>query len=150
MESSSRDGIDFQKTKRNKKKIVVVVAVAVLIVSGVYFAYMQLKLQREYDSLSESYRLATHSLHNLVNDQWTGNTGIDSNYVNYKGSIFNSGYKSAYNVTLIVRIYCNDNTLLEMEEILIGDIGAMRHQAFNVNVEYSGELAEVSTGIIWE
>ena len=131
-------------------RALLVLAVAVLTVSVVCLAAMHYHLQEDYDSLSESYSSLTRAFPMLVNDQWTDNIGVDFNYVHYEGIIFNSGYRKAYKVTLLVSIYGIDKTLLEREEFLIGDINLLQYQTFDVNVEYSGELTEVSTGVSWK
>jgi hypothetical protein len=148
---SSGEVTDVQKTKTTKKTVVLVFVIAVLTVSLVCLAGLHLKLQRDYEGLSESHQFAIQSKAWIVNEQWTDNVGVDSNYVNYKGGIINFGHKTAYNVTLLVSIRGIDDTLLKREEIFIGDVvGPFGYQAFDVNIEYSGELSKVSAGTRWD
>lgn len=141
---------DVQKRKTTKKTVVLVFVIAVLTVSLVCLAGMHYKLQRDYDNLSEDHQTAIKSKAWIVNEQWTDNVGVDSNYVNYKAGVLNFGYKTAYNVTLLVSIHGIDDTLLKREEIFIGEIGPLNYQAVDVNIEYSGELSHVSAGTRWE
>ena len=65
--------------------------------------------------------------------------------------ILNFGYKTASNDTLLISIRGIDDILLRKEEIFIGDVvGPFGYQAFDVNIEYSGELSHVSAGTRWD
>jgi hypothetical protein len=140
-----------QKTKTTKKTWFLVFVVAVLSVSLVCLTGVHLKLQSDYEGLSESHQFAIQSKACIVNEEWTDNVGVDSKYVNYKGGIINFGHQTAYNVTLLVRISGVDDTLLKKEEIFIGDIaGPFGYHAVDVNIEYSGELSHVSAGTRWD
>jgi len=148
--TESGDITDIQKTKTTKKTVVLVFVIAVLTVSLVCLAGMHYRLQRDYDHVSEYYQDAIQSKAWIVNEQWTDNVGAGSNYVNYKGGVLNFGYKTAYNVTVLVSIYGIDDVLLKREEIFIGEIHPLHYQAVDVNIEYSGELSHVSAGTRWE
>ena len=137
-----------RKIKWRSKKTVLIFS-AILIVSIIIGGY-HLKVQREHEIIQEQYQFIREGLPFLVNDEWTNNEGVNSNYINYKGAIFNSGLDKKYNVTLLVNIRDPDGTWLERAEIPIGDINGWDYKAFDVNVEYSGEMAEVNTGYKWD
>jgi len=137
---------DVQKRKTTKKTLVLVFVIAVLTVSLVCLAGVHYKLQRDYDHLSEGFHSLKRNNIRLVNEQWTDNTGNDSKYVNFKVGVLNIGYGKSYNVTVIVLVHGLNNTLLEREEIFVGDLDVFQYQEFDVNIEYSGELSYVSSG----
>jgi hypothetical protein len=144
--ASSGEVTDVQKTKTTKKTVVLVFVIAVLIVSLVCLAGVHIKLQRDYDHLSEGFDYIKRNNIRLVNEQWTDNTGIDSKYVNYKVGVLNIGYGKSYNVTVIVLVHGLNNTLLERQEIFVGDLNVFQYQELDVNIEYAGELSYVSSG----
>jgi hypothetical protein len=137
-----------RKIKWLSKKTVLVFS-AILIVSIIIGGY-HLKIQRENEIIQEHYQFLKKGLPFLVNDEWTNNEGVNFNYINYKGAIFNSGLEKKYNVTLLVNIRDPDGTWLERAEIPLGDINGWNYKAFDVNVEYSGEMAEVFTSYMWD
>ncbi len=137
-----------QRIKWRSKKTALIFS-AILIVSIIIGGY-HLKIQREHELVQEHYQFIKEGLPVLVNDEWTNNEDGNSNYINYKGAIFNSGLDKKYNITLLVNIRDPDGTWLERAEIPIGDINGWDHKAFDVNVEYSGEMAEVVTGYKWD
>ncbi len=135
--------------RKDEEETVLVLVVVGIIISIVWFVGFHGGLQRTYDNFSESLSKVTPSFAFVVDDQWTNNLGVDSNYINYKGTIWNPGLKEARNVTLIVDIMGIDSTLIERELIRIGDVGPLQSKAFDVNVYYSGEPAKVSVGTMW-
>jgi hypothetical protein len=140
-----------QKPKTTKRTWVLAVLVIALSVSLVCLFGLHLRLQNDYDNLSESSQYATAPKAFIVNENWTDNTGSNSKYVTYSGTVINPGYRTAYNVTLLVNVYGNDDTVLKHEEIPMGDVqGPFGFESFNVNVEYSGELSHVSAGTRWD
>ncbi len=137
---------DVQKKKSTKKTVVLFFVIVVLIVSLVCLAGAHYNLQRDYDHLSEGFEHVKQFNVRLVNEQWTDNTGADSKYVNFKVGVLNIGYGKSYNVTVIVLVHGPNNTLLERQEIFVGDLDVFQYEEIDVNIEYSGELAYVSTG----
>jgi hypothetical protein len=130
--------------RRIEEEIVLVLAVVVIISSIVCFVAFYSELQRAYDGLSESVSHVIPSFTFVVEKQWTNNFGVDSNYINCTGTVWNLGLREARDVTLIVDIRDINDTLLKRERILIGNIGPLQDKAFYVNVYYSGILANVS------
>jgi hypothetical protein len=137
-----------QKIKWKSKKAVLIFS-GILIFSIIIGGY-HLKIHREHELIQEHYQLLKEGLPFLVNDEWTDNEGFNSNYITYKGAVFNSGLGKKYNVTLLVTIRDVDGVWLERAEIPIGDINGWGYRAFDVNIEYSGEMAEVITGYKWD
>ena len=148
--ASSGEKTAVQKRKTTKKTVVLVFVIAVLTVSLVCLAGVHYKLRRDYDHLSEGFNQIKQNNIRLVNEQWTDNIGIDSKYVNYKVGVLNIGYGKSYNVTVIVLVHGLNNTLLEREEIFVGDLDVFQYQELDVNIEYSGELSHVSAGYGWD
>ncbi|MBA7474625.1 hypothetical protein ES707_09979 [subsurface metagenome] len=142
--ASSEEKTDTQKRKTTKKTVFLVFVIVVLSVSLVCLVGVHYKLQRDYDNVSETFRLAVRPIARVVNEQWTDNVGVDSNYVNYKAGVLNFGYDKVYNVTLRVSIYGIDDTLLKREDIFVEEISALNYVTVDVNIEYSGELSHVS------
>ena len=108
------------KIKWKQKKTVLIFSL-ILIISILIGGY-HLKIQRENDSLQQNYQFVRQGFPRLVNDEWTNNEGVDSNFVNYKGALFNSGLDKIYNATLLVRVKGPDGTTLERVEFFIGEI----------------------------
>lgn len=75
---------------------------------------------------------------------------IGSPYVNIYGSIFNSGSQTAYSVVYTVRIYDAYDTLLKAEEIHLGNIAGKSHEAFDVDIEYSGDADYITTTLTYD
>ena len=148
--ASSGEATGVQRTKTRKRTLVLVFVIAVLTVSLVCLAGLHYKLQRDYDHLREGFDYMKLNNIRLVDEQWTDNTGIDSKYVNYRVGVLNIGYGKSYNVTVIVLVHGTDNTLLEREEIFVGDLDIFQYQEFDVNIEYSGELSHVTAGYSWD
>jgi hypothetical protein len=144
--TASGEGTGVKKPKTTKRTLVLVFVIAVLIVSLVCLAGAHYNLQRKYDYLSEGFEFFKRDNIRLVNEQWTDNTGNDSKYVNFKVGVLNIGYGKSYNVTVIVLIHGLGNTVLEREEIFVGDLDVFQYQELDVNIGYSGELSHVSTG----
>jgi len=144
--TSSGEGTGVQKRKTRKRTVVLVFVIAVLTVSLVCLAGLHIKLQRDYDHLSEGFDHIKQFNVRLVNERWTDNAGVDSKYVNFKVGVLNIGYGKSYNVTVIVLVHGSGNTLLEREEIFVGDLDVFQYEEIDVNIEYSGELSHVSTG----
>ena len=92
----------------------------------------------------------TQDLPHLVNDQWMYNEGVESDYVNYNGAVFNTGWEEMHNVTLLVHIRSSSGRSMKNTEFFIGEIKSLRYKAFNINIKYSGEVADVSAGIGWD
>ena len=134
--------------KLKSKKSVLIFSV-ILIISILIGGYC-LKIQMEYENLQQSYLTIKEGFPFLVNDEWTNNEGVDSNIVNYKGAIFNSGLDTIYNVTLLVTISGPDGTRLERGEFFIGEINGLDYQAFDVNIECPGEITDLSSGYSWD
>jgi hypothetical protein len=135
-----------KKRKITKKTWFLIFVIAALTVSLVCLAGAHYNLQRKYDSLYEGFDFFKHDNIRLVNEQWTDNTGNDSKHINFKAGVLNIGYSKSYNVTVIVLVNGLGNTLLEREEIFVGDLDVFQYQELDVNIEYSGELDHVSAG----
>ena len=107
-------------------------------------------LQSQVDSLNrEITSLKKAQLHRVA-DRWGDNhPSGNSPYANYYGNIFNSGSKTAYNVVITVRIYDAFDTLLKTEEIDLGRIEGKSYQAFDVDIEYSGDADYLKTVLVW-
>jgi hypothetical protein len=148
--ASSGEASNAKKRKTTKRTVALVFVIAVLTVSLVCLAGAHYNLQRKYDSLSEGFESFRNNNIRLVNEQWTDNTGADSKYVNFKVGVLNIGYGKSYNVTVIVLVNGVGNTLLEREEIFVGDLDILQYQEVDVNIEYSGELSHVSSGYSWD
>jgi hypothetical protein len=136
-----------QKVRVNRKKAVLVFCV--IFVVSIMIGGFHLKIHRENELLRQDSQIFREGFPHLVNDQWTDNVGDDSNYVNYKGSLFNSGIEKVYNVTLLVTLKGPDNTSLKRTEYVVGDISGWSYQTFDFNIEYSGEVADISAGYRW-
>jgi hypothetical protein len=145
----SSDGEEPKRKIKWRSTKTVLIFSGILIFSIIIGGY-HFKLQREHEMLQEQYLQLKEGLPFLVNDEWTNIESGDSKYVNVKGAIFNSGLETKYNVTLLVFIRDADGVRLETAEIPIGDISGLRYEAFDVNVEYSGEMATVSTTYSWD
>jgi len=145
---SSYEDSTAHKIKWKSKKTVLVFSVILIfsILIGGYY----LKVQMEYENLQQSYLSIKEGFPFLVNDEWTNNEGVDSNYINYKGAIFNSGLNKKYNITLLVSIRDPNGIWLERAEIPIGDIDGWNYIAFDVKVDYSGEMTDVFTTYAWD
>lgn len=101
-------------------------------------------LQNEIDSLK------TPQLHR-VEVSWTDNhPWFASPYIDYYGTIFNSGSQTAYSVVLTVRIYDASDTLLKTEEIHLGNIAGKSYQAFDVDIEYSGDADHLTSALTYD
>jgi hypothetical protein len=148
--ATSRAATDVQKRKTTKRTVFLVFVIAVLTVSLVCLAGVHYNLQSNYDSLYEGFESFRQNNIRLVNEQWTDNTGTDSKYVNFNVGVLNIGYGKSYNVTVIVLVNGVGNTLLEREEIFVGDLDVFQYQELDVNIEYSGELSHVSSGYSWD
>jgi len=144
--TSSGEATVVQKRKTTKRTVALVFVIAVLAVSLVCLAGVHIKLQRNYDHLSEGFDHFKQFNVRLVNEQWTDNAGVDSKYVNFKVGVLNIGYGKSYNVTVIVLVHGVGNTVLEREEIFVGDLDVFQYEEIDVNIEYLGELSHVSTG----
>src|SRR3990170_5371549 len=66
-----------------------------------------------------------------------------SSFVTVSGSVFNSGWKTAYNVVETVYIYDASNTLIKTHPINLGNIAEKSYQEFNVDISYSGDADRV-------
>ena len=142
VESSTR------KIKWKSKKTILVFATIFII--SILVGGFHLKIQRENEFLQQEYQQLREGFPFLVNDEWTNNEDADSNFINYKGAIFNSGLDTIYNVTLLVTIRGPDDTRLERSEFFIGDINGWDYQAFNVNIECPGEITDISSSYSWD
>ena len=131
------------KIKWRTRKTFLVFA-ATLIASVVIGGY-HIKLQGEYESLQYNYQDLREGWVLPIDHNWTNIEDGDSKYINYKGAIFNTGLTEKYNVTLLVNIRDADGNWLKRAEIPIGDIRGWDYISFDVNVEYSGEMASVGT-----
>ncbi|MFC1487001.1 hypothetical protein ACFLRN_04850 [Thermoproteota archaeon] len=147
--SSSKEEKANQKPNKMRKKTLLIVTIVFLIFSILLVGF-HLKIQRENDYLQQQYLELRESFPFLVNDEWTNMEGVDANYVNYKGSLFNSGRDKIYNATLLVRIEGVDGTTLERVEFFIGDINGWDYQVFDFNIEYSGEMTDLTSGYSWD
>jgi hypothetical protein len=145
---SSGEKTSSHRIKWKSRKIFLIFSV--LIIFSILIGGYLWKLQLEIEHLEDNYQHLKEGFPFLVNDNWTDNEGIDSNYINYKGAIFNSGLNIKSNVTLLVNIRDVDGNWLERAEIPIGDINGWDEKAFDINVEYSGEMAEVLTSYKWD
>lgn len=145
----SSDGEEPRRKIKWRSTKTVLIFSGILIFSIIIGGY-HFKLQREHEMLQEQYLQLKEGLPFLVNDEWTNIESGDSKHVNVKGAIFNSGLATKYNVTLFVFIKDANGVRLEKAEIQIGDISGWRYEAFDVNVEYSGEMATVSTTYSWD
>ena len=115
-------------------------AILVVIITGFHY-----KLQMEYDHLQLNYQDLREGWVLPINHEWNNFEDGDSKYINYKGSIVNTGRTEKYNVTLLVNIRDADGNWLKRAEIPIGDLRGWDYISFDVNVEYSGEMARVGT-----
>ena len=132
---------------KRKKAILVFLIIFIL---SILIGGFHLKLQRENEFLQQEYQQLREGFPFLVNDEWTNNEGVDSNIVNYKGAIFNSGRDKIYNVTLLLTVNGPDNTSLKRTEYFIGEINGWHYQAFDVNIEYYGEMSDLNSGYSWD
>ncbi|MCW4016324.1 MAG: hypothetical protein NWF06_08140 [Candidatus Bathyarchaeota archaeon] len=145
--ASDKKSSSFEIKWRTRKAFLVFSAI--LVVSVLIGGYC-LKIQREYEILQDNYEHLKEGLPFLVNANWTSNEDGNSKYINYKGAIFNSGLNTKHNITILVSVRDADGNLLRMAEFPIGDIKGWQYEAFDVNVEYSGEMAKVSATYDWD
>ncbi|MCW4035023.1 MAG: hypothetical protein NWF03_06625 [Candidatus Bathyarchaeota archaeon] len=148
--ASARNDPNRQKTRQNLLKICAIFASVILIGSTVCFAGAHCNLQRKYDSLAESYEFLTMAYPVVLDEQWTNTTNNDINVINCKGALANLGRQPAYNVTLLVNVFDNNNVILQRQEIPIGELNIWQYETFDVNFECSGEVARVKAGIKWD
>jgi len=146
--TSSNGEMSTRKIKWKSKKSILIFSV-ILIISVLIGGY-HYKIQREYDALQQNYLEIREGFPFLVNAEWTNNEGDDSDFVNYKGALFNTGLDKIYNATLLVRIKGADGTTLERVEFFIGEINGLNYQSFDFNIEYSGEMTDLSSGYSWD
>ncbi|PVX26151.1 MAG: hypothetical protein CW691_02345 [Candidatus Bathyarchaeum sp.] len=145
--TSDKKSSSFEMKWRTRKAFLVFVAI--LIASVVIGGYI-LKIQTEYEHLQDNYQHLKEGLPFLVNDNWTNNENGNSKYINYNGAIFNSGLNTKHNITILVSVRDAEGNLLRMAEFPIGDIKGWQYEAFDVNVEYSGEMAKVHATYDWD
>jgi hypothetical protein len=145
--SRDKKSSSFEIKWRTRKAFLVFVAI--LIASVVIGGYI-LKIQTEYEHLQDNYQHLKEGLPFLVNDNWTNNENGNSKYINYKGAIFNSGLNTKHNITILVSVRDAEGNLLRRAEFPIGDIKGWQYEAFDVNVEYSGEMANVHATYDWD
>lgn len=132
----------FRMKWRTRKTFLVFATI--LIVSVVIGGYY-IKLQGEYEILQNNYQNLREGLVLPIDHNWTNIEEGNSKYINYKGAIYNTGLTEKYNVTLLVYIRDADGNWLKKAEIPIGNIKGWDYLSFDVNVEYSGEMASVGT-----
>ena len=131
----------------NRKRLFIVFCV--VLISSIIIGGFHYKINRETEYLRQDFNMFREGFPHLVNDQWVDNVGELSNYVNYKGSLFNSGIQEVYNVTLLVTLRDANNNLLKRTEYVVGDIEGWNYQNFDFNIEYIGKLAELYAGYKW-
>ena len=85
-----------------------------------------------------------------VETRWRDDTWDVPPHINYHGSIFNSGSWAAYNVVVTVRIYDAYDTLLKTEEIDLGSINGKSYQAFDVDIDCSGDPDSVYSTLTYD
>lgn len=147
--SLSKEEKANQKPNKMRKKALLIVTIVFLIFSILLVGF-HLKIQRENDYIQQQYLELRESFPYLVNDEWTNMESVDSNIVNYKGALFNSGLDKIYNATLRVRVEGPDGTTLERVEFFIGDINGLDYQVFDFNIEYSGDMTDLTSGYSWD
>ena len=135
--------------RRKEERIVLVFAVVVILSSIVCVVAFHGVLESAYNDVTSYVSKFVPSFAFTMNTQWTNNLGVDSNYVNCSGSVWNPGLKEACNVTLLVYLEGINHTSLKSERIPIGNVSPLQEKAFYVNVYYSGELANVLFGTTW-
>jgi hypothetical protein len=135
--------------RRKQEELVLVFALVVIISSIVGVVVFHGALQRTYGDVTSYVSKFVPSALFTMNTEWTNNLGVDSNYVNCTGTVWNPSIKEARNVSLIVYLEGPNHTPIKSERIPIGNIGALQEKAYYVNVYYSGELTDVSVGVTW-
>jgi hypothetical protein len=135
--------------KRKDAKIVIAFALAALITSTACTVVFQNMLQSAFADVTGYASSFFPSFALPIDAQWTDNVGVDFNYINCSGTVWNLGLKEARNVALVISIWDVNDVLLKRERILIGNVGALQDKAFYVNVYYSGELANVNIATTW-
>ena len=118
---------------------------ATILIASVVIGGYHIKLQGEYQILQHNYQDLREGWVLPIDHNWTNIEDGDSKYINYKGAIYNTGRTEKYNVTLFVNIQDADGNYLKRAEIPIGDLRGWDYISFDVNVEYSGEMARVGT-----
>jgi hypothetical protein len=144
--TSPRKETITSKPKGRKKKILLILFVCLLITIIVGF---HINIQRRNQAIYEHYQFLKQGMPRLINDQWTDNVGIDSRYVNYNGVVINSGWYNNYSVTLWVNLHLAGEPTLH-REFYLGEIRPQGYETFDVNIEYFGELTDVSGTIYYE
>lgn len=158
------------KTKTSGLKVGLVVSIALIVVLALFsmWAYSEISnlrgrvnsLETDNDNLetqvsnlqtdkanlqTEVNSLKAPQLHK-VEVYWTDNhPWFASPYIDYYGTIFNSGSQTAYSVVLTVRIYDAYDTLLKTEEIHLGNIYGKSYETFDVDIGYSGDADYITT-----
>ena len=96
---------EVEKRGNEKSKVLLTITVALVVILAVSNIWLYTKA--DYWQLRANvWEAFAHSLQmpelHEVETYWKDNHPFGTSYVNYYGNVFNSGYKTAYNVVLTV------------------------------------------------
>jgi len=121
-----------------KKTAIIIILACVLVVSVCVIIYQDLQMSALTEKITE---LQSPQLH-VIKIEWKSSPELGF-YVS--GVVFNSGTEAAHNVTLTVKAYCENQTLLESHVFRWGEIAGKDRVTYSYAcTEYFGEVYMVT------